>query len=164
MFRVPNSVGLPDTQEGNEGLATTSVANSERNGYKQNGNNFRFVCINNNENNVIVVNETTPIPPEPTTATLIVTKTTTCNPQEFGEACNFNPQLTVTGNTPRPSSFHAIDTPVSVTLGEGLYNVIEEGFQLGIQPCLSKGFQGGQIIGQNAEPPVPILMTVIQRI
>ena len=74
---------LAEAQTGDENQATTTAAvngweNGERN---NNGNDFRFICINNNdnENNVIVVNETTPIPPEQTTATLIVNKTTICD-------------------------------------------------------------------------------------
>jgi hypothetical protein len=58
-----------------EDLATTAAngwESNERNGYKQNGNDFRFVCINNNdnENNIVVVNETTPIPPTPPDPTI----------------------------------------------------------------------------------------------
>jgi hypothetical protein len=145
-----NDNTLAEAQAGDdEGQATTADVNGWGNGYNQNGNNFRFVCINNNdnENNVVVVNETTPIPPEPTTAILIVTKTTICDRQEFGDFCNFNPKINVNGNTPTPSSFLANDTPVSVTLGAGLYEVIEEGFELGFKSCFP-GFQGGQLIGQ----------------
>ena len=153
---VDISLGLPsddtiaEAQTGDEGLSTTDNGWRDDERYN-NGNDFRFVCINNNdnENNVVVVNETTPIPPEPTTAILTVNKITICNPQEFGDFCNFNPQITVTGNNPTPSSFPANDTPISVTLGAGLYDVSEAGFGLGMQPCLSRGFDGGQVIGQN---------------
>jgi hypothetical protein len=51
----------------NEGQEITANGWGNDNGYKQNDNDFRFVCINNNdnENNIVVVNETTPIPPPP---------------------------------------------------------------------------------------------------
>ena len=90
------------------------------------------------------------VPSGPTTAQLTVNKTTICNPQEFGDFCNFNPIITVTGNNPTPGSFPASEaTPKVVTLDEGLYSVSESGFGLGMQPCLSRGFDGGQIIAQN---------------
>jgi len=67
---VPNNDALVEAQAA-EGSETTTANGlyDERNGYKQNDNGFKFVCINNNdnENNVVVVNETTPEPtPEPT--------------------------------------------------------------------------------------------------
>ena len=37
------------------------------NNYAQRGNDFKFVCINNNNNTIVVVNETIPEPPEPET-------------------------------------------------------------------------------------------------
>jgi hypothetical protein len=59
--------GLPNVNEaiaedGNEATTANGWGDGERN-----GNDFRFVCINNNdnENNIVVVNETTPIPPTP---------------------------------------------------------------------------------------------------
>jgi hypothetical protein len=87
------------------------------------------------------------VPSGPTTAQLSVNKTTTC---DAGTGCDFNPQINVTGNSPTPSLFPASEaTPKVVTLGEGLYSVSESGFELGMQPCLSLGFDGGQIIAQN---------------
>jgi hypothetical protein len=120
-----------------------------------NKNSFKFVCINNNNNTVIGGGEslpptppTPPEPPEPTTANLAVTKTTNC---ELGTPfCTPppNPQITVTGVNPNPSSFLASQTPVDVTLGAGSYSVSEAGFISGLPQCLP--FQGGQlIIGQT---------------
>jgi hypothetical protein len=48
------------------------------------------------------------------------------------------------GSNPTPSSFLASDTPISVTLGAGLYEVIEERFDPDFQQCLSRGFDGGR--------------------
>ena len=68
---IPNNDALVEAQAADEGQATTANGYGyvERNGYKQNDNDFRFVCVNNNdnENNIVVVNETTPtpIPPPP---------------------------------------------------------------------------------------------------
>ena len=68
---VDDSLGLPisddaiaEAQSEDKGQATTAANDwglGERNGHKQNNNEFKFVCINNNDN------EITPIPsPEPT--------------------------------------------------------------------------------------------------
>ena len=86
------------------------------------------------------------VPPGPTTAQLTVNKTTICNPQEFGDICSLNPQLTVTGNNASPSIFTASDTPIVVTLDPDAYSVSETGFQPGLEQC-GAGFDGGQIIG-----------------
>ena len=79
---VDVSLGVPNNEDAiaevqaadDEGQETTANGlYGERNGYKQNDNGFKFVCVNNNdnENNVIVSNETIsepePIPlPQPT--------------------------------------------------------------------------------------------------
>jgi hypothetical protein len=92
--------------------------------------------------NVYVLNGTTAEscdlePPEPN-ATLAVTKTVTCNPNDTSSqsaaACetilnsappsSFN--ITVTGNNPNPSEFPGSSVPVNVTLGAGDYEVTEE--------------------------------------
>ena len=85
------------------------------------------------------------VPPGPTTAQLTVNKTTTC-PQVFGDICNINPQLTVTGKNASPSIFTASDTPIVVTLDPDAYSVSETGFQPGLEQCAFHG-DGGQIIG-----------------
>jgi hypothetical protein len=145
---------------GGEGLAVEATeGNTDPSSFARNGDNseindFRFICINNNNNTVIEEGEepvtppTPPEPPEPTTANLAVTKTTNC---ELGTPfCTPppNPQITVTGVNPNPSSFLASQTPVDVTLGAGSYSVSEAGFISGLSQCLP--FQGGQlIIGQT---------------
>ena len=88
-----------------------------------------------------------PIPPIDT-ETLTVTKTTQCDEQEFGDICNFNPQITVTGTDPNPISFPTSQTPIVVTLGTGQYNVSEAGFVPGLQACSALGFDGGQQTAQ----------------
>ena len=82
------------------------------------------------------------------TETLTVTKTTQCDEQEFGDICNFNPQITVTGTDPNPISFPASQTPIVVTLGTGQYSVSEAGFVPGLQACSALGFDGGQQTAQ----------------
>jgi hypothetical protein len=152
-----NINGIDITEIPTDDLATaeTTTEGADATG-AQNGNgwgdrinferNLVNICVNSNQNEQV---KTGISDEEPTTAKLIVTKTTTCDREEFGDFCNFNPQITVTGNNPQPSSFVANDTPKTVTLGEGLFSVNEAGFTFGQQPCLSRGFQGGQIIGQN---------------
>jgi hypothetical protein len=92
--------------------------------------------------NVYVLNGTTAEscdlePPEPN-ATLAVTKTVTCTPNDTfpqsAAACEtilnsvppslFN--ITVSGNNPNPSEFPGSSVPVNVTLGAGDYEVTEE--------------------------------------
>jgi hypothetical protein len=82
------------------------------------------------------------------TETLTVTKTTQCDEQEFGDICNFNPQITVTATDPNPISFPASQTPIVVTLGTGQYSVSEAGFVPGLQACSALGFDGGQQTAQ----------------
>jgi hypothetical protein len=107
--------------------------------------NQTLQCVFNTSVNPASIDCT--VPSGPTTGQLSVNKTTTCDVET---GCDFNPQITVTGNSPTPSSFPASEaTPKVVTLGEGLYSVSESGFELGKQPCLSRGFDGGQIIAQN---------------
>ena len=72
---VDVSLGVPNNDDAiaeaqaadNEGQATSANEWGYGNEYKQNSNDFKFVCVNNNDNefNVVVVNETTPIPPPP---------------------------------------------------------------------------------------------------
>ena len=69
---VDVSLGVPNdddaiTEAQAEDESQTTTANGWRDGYKQNDNDFRFICINNNdnENNIVVINETIP-EPEPT--------------------------------------------------------------------------------------------------
>jgi hypothetical protein len=97
-------------------------------------NSFKFVCINNNNNTedgeeepiVPTIPPEPPGPPQPTTASLTVTKTTTCDLPNRPDLCEeFDPLLTVTGTDPVPSSFPASDTPVVVTLGAGSFSVEE---------------------------------------
>jgi hypothetical protein len=78
---------------------------------------------------------------------LTVTKTTTCNPQEFGDICNVNYDFAVNGNNPTPSIFTASDTPIVVTLDAGAYSVIQSNFEPGLAQCA--GFDGGQQIEPN---------------
>jgi hypothetical protein len=102
----------------------------ERNGYKQNDNDFKFVCINNNDNNVLVVNETTPIPP---TTTLTVIKQITCEDEIEGDCDDLLELITeddfrfqVEGNNPDPSTtFPGSPSETVVTLGPGDFNVTE---------------------------------------
>src|SRR5215203_4397377 len=88
-----------------------------------------------------------PIPPIDTES-LTVTKTTQCDTQEFGDICNFNPQITVTGTDPNPISFPASQTPIVVALGTGQYSVSEAGFVPDLQACSALGFDGGQQTAQ----------------
>ena len=95
---------------------------------------FKVVCINNNNGG----NATEPTEPTEPTATLAVSKTVTCNPNDIStraaEACQniaialppneFN--IVVTGNNPKPSEFPGSSVPVVVTLGAGNYEVTEE--------------------------------------
>jgi hypothetical protein len=65
---IPNNDALVEAQAAyNEGQEITANGWGNDNGYKQNDNGFKFVCVNNNdnENNIIVINKTTPIPPTP---------------------------------------------------------------------------------------------------
>ena len=96
-----------------------------------------FTCIiNNNNNNTNIVagggNVTEP------TATLAVTKTVTCNPNDnlppAIAACQFIQttilpslfNIVVTGSEPDPDEFPGSSVPVVVTLGAGDYEVTEE--------------------------------------
>jgi hypothetical protein len=105
-----------------------------------------FCDINN-----VVIDTTTP----PTSATLTVNKTTSCDEEEFGDAgpliCRFDPRITVTDTNPTPPSFFASSTPINVTLGAGDYNVTEGGFISALEACSALGFDGGQPL----PPPVP---------
>jgi hypothetical protein len=92
--------------------------------------------------NVYVLNGTTAescdLEPPESNATLAVTKTVTCTPNDnlpqSEAACeiilnsappsSFN--ITVTGNNPNPSEFPGSSVPVNVTLGAGDYEVTEE--------------------------------------
>src|SRR5829696_5925433 len=92
--------------------------------------------------NVYVLNGTTAescnLSPSEPNATLAVTKTVTCTPNDTfpqsAAACEtilnsvppslFN--ITVTGNNPNPSEFPGSSVPVNVTLGAGDYEVTEE--------------------------------------
>jgi hypothetical protein len=134
-----------------EAVESNTDVNSFAAGNNEDGSrihDFRFICINNNNNTVIWGEESeSPEPPTPTTANLTVNKTTTCDPEQFGEECDTVYQISITGNNPTPNTFNASDTTVVVTFGAGVYNVNETGFQPGLAQCA--GFDGGQLIGEN---------------
>jgi hypothetical protein len=131
---VPNDNNVIDeaqvAEDEGQDITTNGWGYGERNGYKQNDNDFKFVCINNNDNNVIVVNETTPIPP---TATLTVIKQITCEDETEGDCEDLLELITeddfrfqVEGNNPDPSTtFPGSLTGTVVTLGPGDFNVTE---------------------------------------
>jgi hypothetical protein len=86
---LPNNDALVEAQAAdNEGQATTANGwgNDERN--KQNGNDFKFVCINNNdnENNII---ETTPEPIPPDTITCEECFTENLTPEQLAGLNSF---------------------------------------------------------------------------
>jgi hypothetical protein len=58
---IPNDDGaIAEAQEEDQTTAANGWGYSE--GYRQNSNDFKFVCVNNNDNTVVVINETTPEP------------------------------------------------------------------------------------------------------
>jgi hypothetical protein len=134
---------LTATEAANDGADATGAQNG--NGLADRINferNLVNICLNVNDNEQV---KTGISDEEPTTANLIVTKSTDCNREVFGDLCNFNPQITVTGNNAQPSSFAANDTPVTVTLGEGLFSVSEAGFILGHPSCFFQGFREAKL-------------------
>ena len=109
-------------------------------GQSSSENDFRFICINNNNNNNIVVGgrEGGGNVIEPT-ATLAVTKTVTCTPNDTSPQAAATCQLIlsntppssfniiVTGNNANPSIFAGSNDPMIVNLGAGNYELTEEG-------------------------------------
>ncbi len=108
-------------------------------GQSSSENDFRFICINNNNNNNIVVEgrEGGGNVIEPT-ATLAVTKTVTCTPNDTfppaAAACQFirsnvlpsSFNIVVTGNEPHHSEFAGSNDPVIVNLDAGNYEITED--------------------------------------
>jgi hypothetical protein len=131
----------PGTDEGYLGVGSSGGNYGEGydNGYKkQKDQGFTCIINNNNNNTNIVAGGGNITEPEPT-ATLAVSKTTRCDPDDSQaalEACgaielaispdDFN--IVVTGNEPDPDEFPGSNTPpgVVVTLGAGDYQVTEE--------------------------------------
>jgi len=146
--RSASSPGTDD--EGYLGVGSSGGGNYGEgydNGYKkQKDQGFTCIINNNNNNTNIVAGGGNITEPEPT-ATLAVTKTTRCDPDDSDaalEACGaienaispdeFN--IVVTGNEPDPDEFPGSNTPpgVVVTLGAGDYQVTEELPNLPILP------------------------------
>ena len=110
------------------------------------------ITINNNTNNNIVAAD------GGGNATLAVTKTVTCIPNDnFGpaaEACQFilsnappsSFNIVITGNNPNPPEFLGSSVPVVVTLGAGDYEITEEvpivSFPDGASITLTTNFAG----------------------
>ena len=106
-------------------------------GQSSSENDFRFICINNNNNIVVGGREGGGNVIEPT-ATLAVTKTVTCTPNDTfppaAAACQFirsnvlpsSFNIVVTGNEPHPSEIAGSNDPVIVNLGAGNYEVTED--------------------------------------
>ena len=121
-----NGLATDEAQASDEG----EIAASGNDAWRASGSDtdFKVVCINNNNGG----NATEP------TATLAVSKTVTCIPNDIttraAAACQniaialppneFN--IVVTGNNPKPSEFPGSSVPVVVTLGAGNYEVTEE--------------------------------------
>jgi hypothetical protein len=84
------------------------------------------------------------------TAKITVTKTTTCDVEEFGEEfCEGlrEHKISVLGNNPIPSFFFGTPDGQMVFLGAGAYHVDEAGFTEGLEPCKTMGFDGGRHLG-----------------
>ncbi|MGE3858643.1 MAG: hypothetical protein AB7F53_01500 [Nitrososphaeraceae archaeon] len=122
--------------------------------------------------------EDEPIPSEPPTITLSVSKTVTCDPRtntNIFEACNRitteifpnESSFELTANNLNPDSFVGSTVPVIVTLDPGIYQ-LNEIFDASVQTTLSDiqtdvgvGIYGNPIFSENCveDPNDPLLAT-----
>ena len=115
-----------------------------------NGNCFIFGNdVQNNSNLTINCNVNLPEQQE-LTQTITVNKFTICEPTKAGqEICDNIPdaKILVVGNNASPSIFLESQTPIDVTLEEGVYSIKEKDFVIGFEKCLPP-FEAGRNLPQ----------------
>ena len=115
-----------------------------------NGNCFIFGNDVQKNSNLTINCNVNNLGQQVSTQTITVNKFTTCDPIKVGqEICDNIPdaKILVVGNNANPSIFLESQTPIHVTLEEGVYSIKEKDFVTGFEKCLPP-FEAGRNLPQ----------------